>query len=229
MIYRILLSSILCSLLSVGNAQFVDTLKFTVEKEFSVFRMANYNCRETHADLGCKSDKNTTCFVCFHPQNEQDSILQYKTRIHDSLYMKIFDKKGILRLEYLQPHAQAISGRVKVYDKKGDLIRLEYYSTGKFEEEESPNHHEVKGHKPFRVGLWKYFNKGHMYKSERYQLLHTPDQNTYFVLITELTYWKGSKAVKDHREYVLHLDDLEFQHKPPKFQHSIFEVKGFKP
>lgn len=222
---------ILSSFLFVLNssAQFVDTLNLTVSRGYSVFGIANHNCRETHTDLGCKTDKNSTCFVCKVAQNETDSILMYKTRIHDSLYMKIHDKKGTLRLEYLQPHAHSIYGRVKVYNKKGELISHEYYSYGDFHEETTNNHHDVDGHKPFRAGLWKYYKKGELVKTERYQLLHTNDQKVYFVLVKELTYFKGTNAVDKHKEYVVHLDDLEFMHKPLKYKNPIFVVKGYKP
>lgn len=43
----------------ISFSQFVDTLIVSESKNYSVFGMANYNCKETHADLGCKSDKQT--------------------------------------------------------------------------------------------------------------------------------------------------------------------------
>jgi len=151
-----------------------------------------------------------------------------KLQIHDSLFIHIHDKKGTLRLKYLRPHAESIFGRVLVYDKKGNLSSKEYYSYGHFHEDESPNHHNVDSDKPFRAGSWEYYKNGELYKKEKYELLHTKDQNTYFVLIKEYTYYKGTTHVKWHREYVVGIEDLVFMHKPIKYKNSIYSVKGRK-
>ena len=126
----------------------------------------------------------------------------------------------------MQPHAQAIYGQVKVYNKKGELTSLEYYSYGDYLESDYPNHHDVVGHSPFRVGLWKYYNKGVLAKTERYELLHTQDKSNYYVLITELIFEKDGNYVKKQNEYISHLEDLEFQHKPLKFKNPMSSVKG---
>ncbi|MGB0404482.1 MAG: hypothetical protein ACPGEG_10325 [Salibacteraceae bacterium] len=150
----------------------------------------------------------------------------YKARIHDSIYVMVYDKNKTLRIEYLQPHAHSIYGRVKVYNKKGELTSLEYYSYGEFSESNSPNHHDVSGSSTFRAGLWKYYSKGVLSKTERYELLHTKDKSNYYVLITELTFEKDGTHVKKQNEYISHIEDLEFQHKPLKFKKPMFSVKG---
>tara|TARA_B100000508_G_scaffold140515_1_gene141887 strand:- start:8066 stop:8791 length:726 start_codon:yes stop_codon:yes gene_type:complete len=223
---KLLVSIFLIAIGHLSYGQFVDTLHLTVDRGYSVFGISNHNCKENHFDLGCKMDGESTCFVCKVAENETDSILMYKTRIHDSLYIYIHDKKGTLRLKYLQPHGKSIIGRVHVYDKKGDLISKEYYSYGHFHEDESPNHHNINQDKPFRSGVWEYYKKGELVKKERYELLHTKDASSYFILVKEYEFHKGSTHVKRHNEYIVGIEDFVYFHKPVKFKNPVYSVKG---
>lgn len=221
-ILRLIVGLFLVFSVGKSKAQFVDTLNITIKKDFTIYHVANFNCKEK------KCFDEGTCWACFDPANEVDSVLQNVHRIHDSIYIKVHDPKGVLRMEYLRPHAQSIWGDVKIYNKKGELIRVEHYSDGSYHDARNGDHHPVAGYLPFRTGDWKYYEDEQLVKMVRYQLVHSNDQTNYYGLVKEFIYFPNSKMVSVQNEYLVHLADLEFDSKP-NLKHPIFTTRGKQP
>jgi len=185
-----------------------DTLTFIVDKEFSTFKAFHYNCHQQIGDIGCLLNKQELCLRCKNPVNKQDSILQNIARTRDSLFIKLTDAKGIVRMEYFRPRSEAFIGKVKVYDKTGALEVIESYQFG-FYHKYSRKFISVHRY-PIRMGVWKYYNKeGAITKSVTYRLLMNSHISDFHMLVREIKYHTHNQKVKVRKEYTVSIEELE--------------------
>lgn len=205
----------------------VDTLTYTVDKEFSTFKAFHYNCHQQIGDLGCLLRSHELCLRCKTPINEQDSILMNNKRGADSLYIKLKDKNGILRIEFFRPHSEIFSGKVKIYNKNGQLEAIESYNNGFYHKytKKFISIHQY----PIRMGVWKYYNKhGALERSVTYRLLMDSHISDYHMLVREIKYHTHNQQAKVQKEYTMSIDDLELGLKKVKFGKPFYVARGKK-
>lgn len=225
--FRVIVILSICLIAGVQSFSQVDTVTYTVDKEFTTFKAFHYNCHQQIGDIGCLINSQELCLRCKNPLNEQDSILQNKYRGADSLFVKLQDEKGVLRMEYFRPHSEVFLGKVKIYNKHGQLESIESYNLGFYHKYSKKF---VKVHRyPIRMGVWKYYDKhGALERSVTYRLLMDSHVSDYHMLVREIKYHTHNSHVKVQKEYTLAIEELELGLKKVKFGKPFLVARGKK-
>ena len=205
----------------------VDTLTFTVDKEFTTFKAFHYDCKQQVLDLGCLLNSKALCLKCKNPITEKDSILQNRKRGNDSLYINLLDKNGTLRIEFFRPDSEVFIGNVKLYDKRGRLMAIENYGTSF---KGICNSNLVTVHQfPIRIGTWSYYNtENQITRTVEYEVLMDNQQSDFHVLVRERKFNTQNGHVKIQKEYTKTIDDLELGIKQVKFGKPFYKTRGKK-